>query len=280
MRKQSIGGLLAALLAGAAPAQPRLPEAALHLWRLDCGEFVIKQYGAFFSDTYQYPAGPKNLVASCYLVRNGSNYLLWDAGLTDELVGRSFENEQQTLTVKRSIVDQLAQIGVKPEQVTMLGVSHWHFDHVGQAPRFKHARLLMGAGDLELLRASPPVDEDSVKALAHWLTGGGKVEALRRDHDVFGDGRVTMLRMPGHTPGHYSLLVRLASGPVLLSGDQYHFTEQVKNRGVPPFNHSRADTLASHDRFDRVAANLSAKVVIQHEPADISKLPAFPASAR
>ncbi len=88
-----------------------------------------------------------------------------------------------------------------------------------------------------------------------------------------------MLAMPGHTPGHYALLVRLGSGPVLLSGDQYHFTEQVANRGVPGFNTSRADTLASHDRFDRIAANLKAKVIIQHEPSDVSKLPAFPAAA-
>ena len=89
-----------------------------------------------------------------------------------------------------------------------------------------------------------------------------------------------MLDMPGHTPGHYSLLVRLASGPVLLTGDLYHFTEQVENRGVPPFNHDRADTLASMDRFDRIARNLRARPIIQHEPADIRKLPAFPQPAR
>ena len=89
-----------------------------------------------------------------------------------------------------------------------------------------------------------------------------------------------MLDMPGHTPGHYSLLVRLASGPVLLTGDLYHFTEQVENRGVPPFNDNRADTLASMDRFDRIARNLGARVIIQHEPADVAKLPPFPEAAR
>ena len=69
-----------------------------------------------------------------------------------------------------------------------------------------------------------------------------------------------MLNLPGHTPGHRGLLVRLASGPVLLSGDIYHFTEQVARRGVPPFNTNRADTLASMDRFDRLGRNLSARV--------------------
>jgi N-acyl homoserine lactone hydrolase len=261
-----------------APEPPAPPP--LSLWRLDCGEFLIKQYGAFFSDTFEYPPGPKDIVSSCYLIRHGDRYMLWDTGLTDELVGRGFSNAQQDITVRRSLVDQLAEIGVRPERIELIGVSHWHFDHVGQAPRFPQARLLIGKGDLDLLRASPPVDEDSVKALTHWLSGAGKVEPVTRDHDVFGDGRVVMLKLPGHTPGHYALLVRLASGPVLLAGDLYHFTEQVKNRGVPPFNHDRADTLASMDRFDTIAKNLKANVIIQHEPADIAKLPAFPEAAQ
>jgi N-acyl homoserine lactone hydrolase len=259
---------------------PATSKAPIELWRLHCGEFVIKQYGAFFSDTFQYPAGPKDIVGSCYLIRHGDRYMLWDTGLTDALIGSGFENAGQKLTVKRSLVDQLAQIGIKPGQIELLGISHWHFDHTGQAPRFPQATLLMGKADLDLLRGTPSPDADSTKALAHWLTGGGKAEPLTADKDVFGDGRVVMLKLPGHTPGHYALLVRLASGPVLLSGDQYHFTEQVKNRGVPPFNDNRADTLASSDRFDRIAANLKAKVIIQHEPADIAKLPAFPKSAK
>ncbi len=264
--------------AAAAPAAQS--QAPISLWRLDCGEFVINQYGAFFSDTFQYPPGPKTIVGSCYLIRHGDRYMLWDTGLTDALVGRDFSNAAQMLRVRRSLVDQLAEIGVRPEQIELIGISHWHFDHVGQAGRFPQARLLIGRGDLELLRATPPIDEDSARGLAHWLTGGGAVEETTRDRDVFGDGRVVMLRTPGHTPGHYALLVRLASGPVLLTGDLYHFTEQVANRGVPPFNHDRADTLASMDRFDRIARNLGARVIIQHEPADVAKLPPFPRAAQ
>lgn len=281
MLKRLAGAMLGWLaLAGMQAPPAPAPVAELSLWRLDCGEFVIKQYGAFFSDTFQYSRGPKNIVGSCYLIKHGDRYMLWDTGLTDELVGRPVDNETQTLTVRRSLVDQLAQINVRPADIGTIGISHWHFDHTGQAGRFPQARLLMGRGDIELLRRTPPVDPDSVRAMAHWLTGTGRIEAIDGDHDVFGDGRVVMLDLPGHTPGHYALLVRLASGPVLLSGDLYHFTEQVENRGVPPFNHDRADTLASMDRYDRIARNLRARTIIQHEPADIAKLPAFPQAAR
>jgi glyoxylase-like metal-dependent hydrolase (beta-lactamase superfamily II) len=265
--------------AQAAPAAPAA-QAPLSLYRLDCGAFTINQYGAFFSDTFQYPPGSKDIVGSCYLIRHGDRYMLWDTGLTDALVGNPMTNAAQTLRLNRSIVDQLRQIGVRPEQIEFVGISHWHFDHTGQARHFPRARLLVGHGDLDLLRGSPPASPDSAAALAHWLTGGGEVTETRGDHDVFGDGRVVMLRTPGHTPGHNALLVRLVSGPVLLTGDLYHFTEQVANRGVPPFNHDRADTLASMDRFDRIARNLGARVIIQHEPADVAKLPAFPQAAR
>ena len=282
MRKQLLAAIAAWLgLAAMQSPPPTAPAPAqISLWRLDCGEFVINQYGAFFSDTFQYPPGPKTIVGSCYLIRHGDRYMLWDTGLTDALIGRPFSNAAQTLRLSRSLVDQLAQVQVRPEQIEVIGISHWHFDHTGQARHFPQARLLMGRGDVELLRRTPPIDEDSARGLVPWLSGGGTLEAIDGDRDVFGDGRVVMLDMPGHTPGHYSLLVRLASGPVLLSGDLYHFTEQVANRGVPPFNHDRADTLASIDRYERIARNLGARTIIQHEPADIAKLPAFPQAAR
>ena len=89
-----------------------------------------------------------------------------------------------------------------------------------------------------------------------------------------------MLTMPGHTPGSYALLVKLAkTGPVLLSGDIVHFEEQFKNDGVPPFNTDRAQSLASMDRLARMAKSLKAILVVQHDANDIKKLPTFPKAA-
>jgi len=261
----------------APPAQP--PAAELSLWRLDCGEFVINDYAAFFSDTFQYPSGPKRITDSCYLIRHGNRYMLWDTGLPGELAGRTMETPAQTMSLRERIVDQLARLQVRPEQVEIIGISHYHLDHLGQAADFPRAKLVIGAGDLAVLRG-PPGPFIEPRRIQPWLDGQREMLAAQGDVDVFHDGRVVMLSTPGHTPGHYSLLVRLASGPVLLSGDLYHFTEQVENRGVPPFNHSRADTLASMDRYDRIARNLSARAVIQHEPADIARLPPFPEAAR
>ena len=272
----------AMMIASAAPAQAQIPP-DIELWRLDCGDLNMKRYGAWFSDTFQYPPGAKKLVASCYLIRHGKEYMMWDTGLDAGLIGNPMDNEDQTMSLNRSVADQLASIGVKPEQIGTVGISHDHADHTGQAAQFSKARLLIGKGDWDRLKA-PAGDNAFMKMaqghLEEWLAGPRPAEPVAGDKDVYGDGSVIMLALPGHTPGHTALLVRLKSGPVLLSGDQYHFTEQVKNRGVPAFNVDRSDTLASHDRFDRIATNVKAKVVIQHEPGDIAKLPAFPKSAK
>jgi N-acyl homoserine lactone hydrolase len=92
---------------------------------------------------------------------------------------------------------------------------------------------------------------------------------------------VIMLRTPGHTPGHSSLLVKLSQmGPVIISGDAVHFRENYDTVGVPAFNYDRAQTVASVERLRKIATNLKATVVIQHDARDVDKLPAFPAFAK
>jgi glyoxylase-like metal-dependent hydrolase (beta-lactamase superfamily II) len=267
--------IAAAWLALGGMQAPR-PAASLEMWRLDCGTVQICNLD-MFSDTFLYVGQKKVLTDSCYLIRHGENYLLWDTGLPGELAGKTVSADGMVLTVGRTVVDQLRQIGVRPDQVNFVGISHRHDDHTGQAADFPKATLLIGAEDFETVKGRA----ESAPRFAPWIKGGSKVEKVQGDHDVFGDGSVVMLDMPGHTEGHHSLLVRLPrTGPVLLTGDLYHFTENVRNRGVPSFNTDRSQTLASMDRFDRIARQLKAKVVIQHEPGDIAKLPALPKSAQ
>lgn len=270
-----LGAAAAILMAGGGHASAEAsPDNPLELYRLDCGsiEASLDQ----FSDTYLYTGQSKTLVASCYLIRNGDQLLLWDTGLDGDLVGAPRDEGGYVSRLEVRLVPQLAQLGLAPEDITFVGISHYHFDHIGQAADFPGSTLLIGKKDYAVARTWPP----GQRRLAPWITAGGKVEEIEGDRDVFGDGRVTILSLPGHTEGHQALLVRLASGPVLLSGDLYHFAEQVGNAGVPSFNTSRAETLASMDRFNRIAEQLSARVIIQHEPADVAKLPAFPQPAR
>ena len=267
--------IAASWLALGAMQSPPAAAPELQMWRLDCGTVQVGNLD-LFSDAFLYAGQSKTLTDSCYLIRHGENYLLWDTGLPGELAGKTVPMGDMSLTVTRRVVDQLRDIGVPPERVNFVGISHRHEDHIGQAADFPKATLFIGDADFEAIRKG-----ESARRLKPWIDGGARVERVDGDVDIFRDGSVVMLGMPGHTPGHHSLLVRLPkTGPVLLTGDLYHFYENVKNRGVPSFNTDRADTLASMDRFDAMARKLKAKVVIQHEPADIGKLPAFPQSAQ
>ena len=271
------------LLAGAAlmMSGAAANAAEVELWRLDCGEVAVANL-ALFSDTYNYSGEKRTLTDSCYLIRHDKDYMLWDAGLPAALLGaKTDKSAAMSPTLAEDLPTQLARIGIKPEQISRLGISHNHFDHVGQAATFDKATLMIGAADLAQFKADPlpfAVDPAFIKP---WLEGGSKVDPISGDRDVFGDGSVVILATPGHTPGETSLLVKLAkTGPVLLSGDVAHFEEQFANHGVPGFNFDRADTLASMERLTGIAKSLDAIMVVQHDAADIAKLPAFPESAK
>lgn len=279
---KAIASAAAALtLAAPALAQDKpAPAAKVSLTRLDCGTVRVNRLNAF-SDTQAYPGQSRDLTVGCYLIRHGDQLMLWDLGLPSALKGAAFTTSgDMSASVGRTLVEQLAELSIKPGDIDVVGISHFHFDHIAQLPDFPAAKLYIGKSDWELLTQSPPPAFVNPAPFTHWISGGGKVEPVARDQDVFGDGSVVMLDMPGHTPGHHALLVRLAGmGPVLLTGDQAHFQENYDSNGVPTFNTNRADTLASFDRFKTLAKNLKATVILQHEPRDIGKLPAFPKAA-
>lgn len=252
------------------------------LTRLDCGAIQVNDLNEF-SDTDAYTGQRKRLTDSCYLIRHGDELMLWDTGLPAALKGAPVNaTEAMSPTVSRTIVEQLADLGIRPEQITRVGISHFHFDHVGQAAAFPNAKLMIGAADWAALTAERPDPrlKDALTALKPWLANRANVDPVDGDRDVFADGSVRMVDLPGHTPGHHALLLKLdRRGYVFLTGDQAHFRENYASEGVPGFNTNRADTLASFRRFKELARNTRATVVIQHEPADVAKLPAFPASA-
>jgi N-acyl homoserine lactone hydrolase len=259
-----------ALTALAAPAQAA-PDIALT--RFECGTPQAPvAVNERFSDTYAYGDLKLQFVFSCYLVKHGDEYLLWDTG---------HAMTAPNVAPKVSLVDLLAKINLKPEQIKYVGISHFHADHTGQVDSFPKSTLLIGQKEWEAITSPKPAQGVNFKPFESWIKGDSKVEPQPLDKDLFGDGTVIVLRTPGHTPGHQSLLVKLPQmGPVIISGDAVHFRENYDSDGVPGFNFDRAQTVASIERIKKIAANLKATLVIQHDARDIGKLPTFPESAK
>ena len=226
--------------------------ADMELWRLDCGSIKVKDLSTF-SDTFDYAGMSRMLTDSCYLIRHDKAYMLWDTGLPASLLGAPQDTDAAMApTLARTVVDQLGEIGVKPADISIVGISHNHFDHLGQAADFSQARMLIGKGDLDGLRADPPPFGVESALVAPWLTGGGALEPVSGDKDVFGDGSVVMLATPGHTADRLSVLVEDGDATIFLAGDTaYSETLMLSGKvdGVSPKAAVSAATLAATRQF-------------------------------
>ena len=89
---------------------------------------------------------------------------------------------------------------------------------------------------------------------------------------------VRVLRTPGHTPGHQSLLVKLPkTGALLLSGDAVHFKSNWDNRGVPVGNTGQDESRASMQKIADIFAKEKAQLWINHDKAQRDSLKMAPA---
>ncbi len=281
-------GAAAAILAACAPpaeappaeAPPppaetaEAPAPALYVDVLDCGTIAISDLDAF-SSAGDYAGQSDEFTNTCYLINHPNGRLLWDLGLPSQLAGQPpFTQQIFTVSVDRTITDQLAELGVVPSELTYVSISHAHFDHIGQADQVQGATWLVNQTEYDYMfpaDGAPPADPSLSANFA--LFQAMEKQIISDGHDVFGDGSVVIFQTPGHTPGHSSLQLTLPeTGPVLLTGDLYHRTESRELGRVPRFNTSEEATLASMAAFEARATDLGAKVVIQHEPADIEPL--------
>ena len=182
----------------------------------------------------------------------------------------------------KTLTDQLALIGLKTVDISYVALSHTHGDHIGNVRLFPNSTVLMQRAEYAWI-SSPDGTNDNVnqlKALARKLLGGTPkhLKLLEGDTDVFGDGSVTLVSTPGHTPGSQSLMVHLRkSGFIILSGDVVHSEENFEKNIVPSLNTDKAASIASMGRVRQMIATYKAKLFINHDKAQSDTLKMLPA---
>jgi N-acyl homoserine lactone hydrolase len=245
---------LVASVVGCATPESRSATAD-RLYVMDCG------HNAALDESRWKPGvnldKPIDLSDNCYLMRHGAQWLLWDTGYPDAIADKPVTTPVGTATRQKTLAAQLAEIGVKPADIQWVAVSHTHPDHVGNVDMFPSATLLIQKTELD------------------WAFAPGKpapfqrdrpIRAVEGDLDVFGDGSVTLLSTPGHTPGQRSLLVHLPhTGWIVLSGDVVHFRDNWEQRRVPSINSSADQTKASMQRVAQILADKHAELWINHD---------------
>jgi N-acyl homoserine lactone hydrolase len=223
--------------------------------------------------------------STCWLMQHGSEWLLWDTGVPESALndpkGWSTLPKLIVYHLDKTLTDQLAVIGLKPNDITYVALSHTHGDHIGNVRLFQNSTVLIQRAEYTWI-SSPDGPNDNVnqlKALARKLMGTPKhLRLLDGDTDVFGDGSVTLVSTPGHTPGSQSLMVHLRnSGFIILSGDVVHLEENFEKDTVPFLNTDKAASIASMERIRRMIATYKATFLINHDKAETDKLKLIPA---
>jgi glyoxylase-like metal-dependent hydrolase (beta-lactamase superfamily II) len=211
--------------------------------------------------------------------------LLWDTGVPESALddprGWSTLPKLIVYHLDKSLTAQLAEIGLKPGDIARVAISHTHGDHIGNVGLFPNSTILMQQAEYSWIH-SPNGPNDNVNqlmALARKLLGTPKnLQLIDGDTDVFGDGSVTLVSTPGHTPGSQSLLVQLKnSGFIILSGDVVHLEENFEKNIVPSLNTDKAESIASMEKIRQMIATYKAMLFINHDKKQADKLKLLPA---
>ena len=248
------------------------------MYVINCGEIAIKDISHWSPGVN---AGqPFEFSNNCYLIRHAQGLMLWDSGYSDAVAARpegvAAPSGLNVGRMPRTLTSQLADIGVGPSQITHLAFSHMHNDHVGNATGLGKATLYIQQAEYDAA-FGPDFAKFGFNPATYGELRDNRVVKLRGDHDVFGDGSVTILSTPGHTPGHQSLLVRLPRrGPVILSGDLVHFQDNWDHRRVPAFNYDREQSLASMRKVAELLSSQKAELWINHDKAQSARIPRSP----
>jgi glyoxylase-like metal-dependent hydrolase (beta-lactamase superfamily II) len=249
--------------------------------------------GTLESDPARYrltkeDVGTTQLSVAAYLVVHPKGVLLWDTGAvpdgdwnpTGTPVQQRLvlpDSQQRNVTIVKSLAAQLADSGYAPADVTHLALSHYHWDHTANANAFVGAVWLVRQSERDAMFENPigTARPSTYGALRKSRT----VIVSNDEHDVFGDGTVILKAAPGHTPGHQVLYVKLAkTGGVLLSGDLYHYRQELTLDRLPTFEFDEAQTRVSRRAVEAFLQKTGAQLWIQHElqaHAKLRKAPAY-----
>jgi N-acyl homoserine lactone hydrolase len=271
-----------------ATADPKLPDPATarfaeKLYRLDCGHSLANDESVW---TPGENVGKSiEFSSTCWLIKRGSQWVLWDTGVPQSSLndpkGWSTLPKLIVYHLDKTITGQLAEIGLKISDITYVVLSHTHGDHIGNVGLFPSSTIVMQRAEYSWIH-SPDGTNDNVnqlKALARKLLGTPEhLQLIDGDTDLFGDGSVTLVSTPGHTPGSQSLLVHLKNSSfIVLSGDVVHLEENFEKNIVPSLNTDKAASIASMDKVRRMMATYHAKLFINHDKAQADMLKLLPA---
>jgi glyoxylase-like metal-dependent hydrolase (beta-lactamase superfamily II) len=209
-----------------------------------------------------------------YVLRDGERTVLVDTGF-DPTVG-----ERRGRTTVCPPVEALALLGIRPEEVSLIVVTHLHYDHIGNLAAFPEAELAVHERELAF-RLGPdglrPEHAAVVEAdeIAHVV----EARAEGRVRVLTGSGPIApgidSVCVGGHSPGQLVLVVEGRRGPVVLASDAVHYYEELERRWPFAIVVDVDEMVAGYETVERLAGERGASVVPGHDPLVLDRFPPF-----
>ncbi len=219
-----------------------------------------------------------DFVNAAYLIVHPKGTLMFEAGAVQDSHFKADGSPvtEGIMTATRALKPQLAAAGYAPADITYFAMSHYHSDHTANANDFAGATWIVQKAERDFMFSEKP--QGIIQPAHYTALKGAKTRILdNEDFDVFGDGTVVVKTTPGHTPGHQVLFVKLArTGPIVLSGDLYHYPEEIATGKTPDFEFDPPMSARSRAALQAFVKQTGAKLWIEHDKPTHAKLPRPP----
>ena len=238
---------------------------------LDSGTLVIDQSHI----TWNIGCGtPVRFPVYSVLIEHPDGLIMFDSGYDLDLVNAMLPFELPEQTPEQTIPQQLAKCGFKPEDVDALINSHLHFDHCGGNKHLTSAVTYLHVDELREARTPEPFERLGY-ADRGYDHPEAKFELLEGDLE-FADG-IHLFHTPGHTVGHYSMLVELEGGrPLLFMADVSYTRAAFAADQQAGFHVDPVAGVRSIRRCKRLAKEWDAEVVFTHDMEAFKGYPLAP----
>jgi N-acyl homoserine lactone hydrolase len=216
------------------------------------------------SETFEAPV-------SSALIRHKQGNVLFDTGCHPSVVEHGEERWGSLMKVmtpvmgaQDTLLPNLACVGINPDDIDVVVNSHFHPDHCGCNEFFRKATIIAHTKEIEAAKA--PGAETAGYLRADW-DHGQKADAVDGERDLFGDGKLVLIPLPGHTPGTLGASVNLErDGSFLLVSDAVSLRANLDADTVPRNTWNAEALLKSFAEIRRVERS-GATIVCGHDDA-------------
>jgi glyoxylase-like metal-dependent hydrolase (beta-lactamase superfamily II) len=213
---------------------------------------------------------------SCILLRHSQGNILFDTGCHPAVAENAEVHWRRLAKVMTpvmkpgdNVIAALAGVGFTCDDIDVVLCSHLHADHCGCNTFFKRATFVIHAKEVAAARAP---DAEAAGYLASEWEQPAPIDMIDGERDLFGDGRIVLIPLPGHTPGTTGALATLdKSGTFFLASDTVSLRSTL-DTGIIPRNTWNADALAKSLTEVRHIEAGGATVLCGHDDAQWATL--------